>query len=429
MSSKKQVTILVVDDEFPIRRSLERRLMAWDFKAVTAESGRKAIALIDSDVPDVVITDLFMPDGDGFELLRYITETVPELPIIVISGQGELGDAIRALRLGAWDYLYKPIEEMDFFRLTLERVLEKAALIEENREYRDHLEELVEQKSLELLESEKRYRTVADFTYDWEYWMDPDGNFVYTSPSCERITGYSAGKFIRNPKLLHEIVHPEDRDTFRRQHGGIPLQEEVCRLDFRIARHDGEQRWLGHCCRPIFDAEGNYLGRRGSNRDITRQKNAELELIRRREELIEKSISQERANEALKALLDQREIEKTSVEQSMVNNLKRYVFPYLDDLEHKNIGNDAMTYVNIVRTNIENLISPVSKRLSGAYLGLTPTEIKVADLIRQGESTKSIAGMLNTSISTVEKHRNKIREKLGILKKKVNLQTYLNSLT
>ena len=107
MSSKKQVTILVVDDEPPIRRSLERRLSAWNYRAITAESGRRAIALIDSDVPDVVITDLFMPDGDGFELLRYITETVPGLPVIVISGQGELGDAIRALRLGAWDYLYK----------------------------------------------------------------------------------------------------------------------------------------------------------------------------------------------------------------------------------------------------------------------------------------------------------------------------------
>ena len=429
MSSKKQVTILVVDDEPPIRRSLERRLSAWSFRVTTAESGRRAIALLDSDVPDVVITDLFMPDGDGFELLRYITETVPGLPVIVISGQGELGDAIRALRLGAWDYLYKPIEEMEFFRLTLERVLEKAKLIEENKNYRDHLEELVERKNAELLASEKRYRTVADFTYNWEYWIDPDGNFVYISPSCERITGYSPGRFVRTPSILYEIIHPEDRDAFRRQHGGIPLQEEECRLDFRIVRRDGEQRWLGHCCRPIFDAEGNYLGRRGSNRDITHQKNVELDLIRHREELIEKSIGQEKANEALKALLDQREVEKTSIEQSMVNNLKRYVFPYLDDLENKNIGNDAMTYVNIVRTNIENLISPLSKNLSGAYLDLTPTEIKVADLIRQGEPTKSIAAMLNTSISTVEKHRNKIRKKLGILKKKANLQTHLNSLT
>ena len=429
MKSEQQVTILVVDDELMIRRVLERRLSAWDFRVITAKSGREAITLILSDVPDVVITDLFMPDGDGFELLRYITESVPELPVIVISGQGELGDAIRALRFGAWDYLYKPIEEMDFFRLTIERVLEKARLIQENKNYRDHLEELVEQKSAELLGSQKRYRTVADFTYDWEYWMAPDGNFVYISPSCQRITGISPDEFARNPSILQDLIHPEDRHAFRRQHDDERLQKAICLLDFRIVRRDGEQRWIGHCCQPIFDSEGNFIGRRGSNRDITYQKNVEIDLTRNRKELIEKTISQEKANEALKALLDQREIEKKSIEQSMVNNLKRFVFPYLEDLERQNLGNEAMTYVNIIRTNIEQLISTVSKSLSVTYLDLTPTEIKVADLIRQGKSTKSIAAMLNTSISTVEKHRNKIRKKLGILKKKANLQTHLNSLT
>lgn len=135
------------------------------------------------------------------------------------------------------------------------------------------------------------------------------------------------------------------------------------------------------------------------------------------------------ANQALKALLDQREIEKKSIEQSMVANLKRFVYPYLEELDRLNIGDKAKSYVNIIQTNIEQLISPVSKRLSGAYLDFTPTEIKIADLIRQDNSTKSIADKLNTSPSTVEKHRNKIRKKLNILNKKVNLRTYLNSLS
>jgi DNA-binding CsgD family transcriptional regulator len=134
------------------------------------------------------------------------------------------------------------------------------------------------------------------------------------------------------------------------------------------------------------------------------------------------------ANRALKALLDQREIEKKSIEQTMVINLKRYVFPYLEELDRLQIADDVQSCVNTIRTNIEQLISPVSKRLSGAYLDLTPTEIKVADLIRQNMPTKSIAEKLNTSPSTVEKHRNKIRKKLNILHKKVNLNTYLNSL-
>lgn len=135
------------------------------------------------------------------------------------------------------------------------------------------------------------------------------------------------------------------------------------------------------------------------------------------------------ANQALKAILDQREMEKKSIEQTMVANLKRYVFPYLDELDRLRIGSDATSFVRVIRSNIEQLIAPVSKRLSGAYLDLTPTEIKVADLIRQNKRTKFIAERLNTSPGTVEKHRNNIRKKLNILRKKVNLTTYLNSLS
>lgn len=133
-------------------------------------------------------------------------------------------------------------------------------------------------------------------------------------------------------------------------------------------------------------------------------------------------------NQALKTLLDQREIEKRAIEQTMVVNLKRYVFPYLEELDRLQIDDDVKSYVNIIRTNIEQLISPCSQRLGSAYIDMTSMEIRVADLIRQDKSTKSIAKQLNISPSTVEKHRNKIRKKLNVINRKVNLNTYLKSL-
>jgi DNA-binding response OmpR family regulator/DNA-binding CsgD family transcriptional regulator len=156
--------------------------------------------------------------------------------------------------------------------------------------------------------------------------------------------------------------------------------------------------------------------------------------LRELTERLEEKVSQRTeklaaANKALKALLDQREIEKESIEQTMVANFKRFVFPYLEELDRLKPGDDAKPYVNIIRTNVEKLISPISSRLSGVYQDFTPAEMKVADLIRQGKSTKSIAKQLNTSPRTVEKHRNNIRKKLGILNKKVNLSTYLKSLS
>jgi DNA-binding CsgD family transcriptional regulator len=148
-----------------------------------------------------------------------------------------------------------------------------------------------------------------------------------------------------------------------------------------------------------------------------------------RQELIDKASSLEKANEALKHLLDQREIEKKAIEQTMLSNLKKYVFPYLAELEGLKIGNSALSYVNIIRTNIELLVSPVSQTLGSAYGELTAAELKVADLIRQGRTTKAISDILGISPSTVEKHRNKIRKKLNILNTKKNLRTYLNSLS
>ena len=133
---------------------------------------------------------------------------------------------------------------------------------------------------LALRESEERYRTVADFTYGWEYWVDSEGNFLYVSPSCERITGYSAKEFIDDPDLMNRIIHPDDRtvmlDHFYRVRKATPHALDA--MDFRIIRRDGATRWISHVCQPVFAQEGQTSGRRGSNRDITERKIAEESL-------------------------------------------------------------------------------------------------------------------------------------------------------
>jgi PAS domain S-box-containing protein len=128
----------------------------------------------------------------------------------------------------------------------------------------------------ELRRSEQRFRTVADFAYDWEYWVDPDGFYLYVSPSCERITGYQAQEFQADPRLLEEIIHPDDRavavDHF--DHEAVE-GSRLPPLEFRVITRRGEERWLEHVCQPVYDAAGNYLGRRGSNRDATERKRVE----------------------------------------------------------------------------------------------------------------------------------------------------------
>jgi PAS domain S-box-containing protein len=129
-----------------------------------------------------------------------------------------------------------------------------------------------------LRRSEEKYRTVADFTYDWEYWQGPDGRYLYVSPSCERITGYRAEEFLKDPGLLECIIHPDDREFLAAHKAVISGHSAVdCAVDFRIITRGGEECWIGHCCQPVYGHEGQYLGIRSSNRDITMRRHAEQE--------------------------------------------------------------------------------------------------------------------------------------------------------
>jgi len=127
-------------------------------------------------------------------------------------------------------------------------------------------------------ESEVKYRTVADFTYDWEYWANFDGKLLYVSPSCERIASYTAQEFIENPSLFREVIVPEDRENWDKHFQNSREELRQRELQFRIQRRDGKIRWIEHACQPVYDDQGNLSGFRASNRDITERKLAAIDL-------------------------------------------------------------------------------------------------------------------------------------------------------
>jgi PAS domain S-box-containing protein len=142
------------------------------------------------------------------------------------------------------------------------------------------LQNQLKSREEDLRRSEERFRTFADSTYDWETWRAPDGKYLYVSPSCERITGYRSEEFIADPSLVARIVHPDDQ-AFTNKHfledfGSLgPLH-----IDFRIVTRTGEERFISHYCQGVFGKDGEWLGRRASNRDISMRKRAETELHR-----------------------------------------------------------------------------------------------------------------------------------------------------
>jgi PAS domain S-box-containing protein len=137
----------------------------------------------------------------------------------------------------------------------------------------------------ELRQAELKYRIVADFTYDWEYWKNLDGTLRYVSPSCERISGYRPEDFIRRPDLFREIIVPEDRDRWDSHNCDSQGEPGLRELQFRLQRPDGTIRWIEHACQPVTDDAGEFIGVRASNRDITHRKQGELEIEHLKEQL------------------------------------------------------------------------------------------------------------------------------------------------
>jgi two-component system, cell cycle sensor histidine kinase and response regulator CckA len=183
-------------------------------------------------------------------------------------------------------------------RTTITNITERKLAEQELHKHREHLEELVQERTRKiedgrrelwseiivrreadkaLRESEEKFHTIADFTIDWEYWRAPDGAFIYVSPSCERITGYSADEFMARPELFLSIIHPSYRKimTEHLEHQG---EQHAFAADFVIITKTGEERWISHRCQPVIRG-GTNMGRRASCRDVTERKNLEAQLL------------------------------------------------------------------------------------------------------------------------------------------------------
>lgn len=147
----------------------------------------------------------------------------------------------------------------------------------------------------------------------------------------------------------------------------------------------------------------------------------------RTQELQMKSENLEEMNTALKVLLKKREEDKFELEEKVIYNIKEMVQPFLEKLGRTRLDDRQRTFLEILESNLDDIVSPFARKLSTRYLNLTPSEIQIANLVKQGKTTKEIAELLSLSTRTIESHRDSIRKKLGIKNQKANLRTHLMS--
>jgi PAS domain S-box-containing protein len=276
----------------------------------------------------------------------------------------------------------------------------------------------------ELRKSEERLRAVLEAVPDLVIVLDAEGHYreIFTADSDLL---YAPAEELLN-KSIHDVLPQEDSQQIQEIIDRALVTGELQLYEYKM-KTGGIERWFaGRATKFSFQNVDCVLW---CARDITARKEAEDALRKREDELASQSRHLEEVNAALNVLLKRREEDKEDLEGRVLANVKELVLPYVEKLKSSSSYSEQMTLVGILESNIRQIVSPFASKLSSRFLSLTPTEIQVASLIRDGKSSKEIAALLNASENTVRSHRFNMRNKLGLTNKKVNMRSYLKSYT
>jgi PAS domain S-box-containing protein len=287
------------------------------------------------------------------------------------------------------------------------------------------VEDISERKRTEsaLKQSEEKFRALFDHTPGIAFVIDKDTRLI----AANKLRQSRIGDDIGRKALERKGVSPETRQFWH------AVESQVIESGFpawytEIVRDgDREIRYYENRLRPI-KRDGKVTMVIGVAYDVTERVRTE-EIIRESEAKLRlQSEHLEEVNAALNVLLKRRDEDKQELEEKVVANVKALVLPYLQRLKESGLNPQQKTIATILESNLREIVSPFVTRLSSMFVNLTPTELKVADLIRDGRTSKEIASLLNLSYNTIMFHRHNIRGKLGLKKKKTNLRSYLRSL-
>ena len=271
--------------------------------------------------------------------------------------------------------------------------------------------------------SENRYRTIFENTGTATIIIEADGVISLANHEFEALTGYKR-KAIEDKLNWTDFVFSDD---------SIKITE-LNRSRIILAGDNYEVRIVNKNS-GLHDTLMTYAVIPGTSQrvvsfmDITDRKKAETNLKHRERELHQKSQRLEESNTALKVLLEHREEDKKELEEKVVSNLNKLVFPYIEKMKLYKLDENQRAFLTIIESHLNDIVSPFLKNMTSRYMSLTPREIQVSSLVREGKTTKEITDLLNISPAAVDFHRKNIRMKFGIKNQKANLRSFLLSLS
>jgi len=418
MMGKYMHKIMVVEDEAVIAIRLQERLTAMGYHVVgISYSGEEAMKQARRLRPDLVLMDIMIPgEMDGIAVAKWVKAEL-DIPVIFLTAFSEDKIIERAKQAKPYGYIVKPFQD---------------------RELKASVEIALYKKETEkaLKEREENFRTLAENANDGILIVVEEGEYVYANQRAAEITGYGIFELLKT--TIQDIVHPDDFEKIEETYRHIFAGKKFQRLfETTIVRKDGNEVPI-----EITSARSIWYGHPAAIlifRDITERVKAkialqeahhelELRVKERTKDLEIKTKSLEEMNTAMKVLLKKREEDKIEIEDNVLTNVKELVMPFVDKFRETQLDGQQKTFLSIIESNLNEIISPFTRRLSLEYLNLTPTEIQIANMTKHGNTSKKIAKIMNISPRTVDTHKKNIRRKIGLEGKRANLRSYLLSL-
>jgi PAS domain S-box-containing protein len=295
-----------------------------------------------------------------------------------------------------------------------------------------YIRDITQHKKAEeaLRESEEKFRVLTQESPAIIYLTDKNGKCIFANKNWRKMTGFTTKEAMGDGWI--KGLYSDDRELVFKSWGKMVKSRGKWGLEYRMENREGKVAWVYGIASPIHDEKGEISGYVGINMDINERKKAEEELLRAREELEqrvkERTLELHEKNIAMKVLLTQREEDKNELEQNILSNVKSLIQPYIRKLKRNNLKSEDITYLNIIESNLEDIIAPFSKKLSSKYMSFTSREIQIANFIKEGKKDKEIMEIMHIAFDTVKTHRRNIRKKLGIHGKGTNLRNKLLSM-
>jgi len=411
--------MIVSDDVITVTELIEALKSSGYEVGSTAESGAEAIKTAKKTRPDVVLMDIVIPGKiDGIEAAKNI-RTELNIPVIFLTDDSEEDYIERSSSARPYGYLPKPFnaaQVSSIIKIALYNFgLEKSLVAAQNE-----LEKTVEKRTANLEKTHNQMSALMNASSDAAQLLDPKGNII----TANEVTG----KRLKAPldellgKCVYDYLPPDIAQKRKGKVAQVIKTGKPSRFEDRIGKLVFQNTMY-----PVVNSKGKVVQLAVYSRDVSPEKKNTANLKKREKELNARTRSLEEANTAFSILLRRREEDRNHLESSVISNISTLVNPYIEKLKNTPLDAVQTNHLHVIETNLEQVISPFVRDIGSRVLDLTPMELRVANLVKEGKSNIEIAAKLSVSKNTILTHRFNLRRKLGIKNKKINLRAYLLS--